>query len=281
MRLIIFIMGLLGVLFTGTSMAYAQRALPEDAMPENVITSFHRRAVDSSLTPWRSVGRVNIGGIVHCSGGLVAENIVLTAAHCLYDQRLKQMVSAGMIHFLAGYAHGEYLAHSRASSYIYGEKFNGALGADRRNLPYDWALVVLREPIGREHGSLSLHKSFIPDEAGHVGLLNSPVVTTAGYPKDRAHILSLEENCSIHKAMGGGIVLLTSCIALHGDSGGPILQKIGEEWMLIGIQTSAIKRGRIHASIGLSALAFRDSFYKLRAEQTELLREDEAGQADE
>lgn len=251
--------------FTATPALEAQsirKDIPEHMLPKNSVTSFHRRVVESSEHPWRAIGRVNIGGRAHCSGTLVAADIVLTAAHCLYSRREQKMVVPTIVHFLAGYAKGEYQAHSRVSAYTVGQGFDGSAGPSRSNLPHDWALLTLEEPLGTELGFLSAPESWF--ETARAGTLSAPrnvkidaAITTAGYPGDRAHVLSLEEDCQISATAGKGLILFTSCIALKGDSGGPILQENGDGWSVIGVQTSATKVGEKLAGVGLSALAYQ------------------------
>lgn len=250
-----------------------RKDLPPNLQPKNIVTSFHRRAANSDLAPWRSVGRVNVGGTAHCSGTLVAPNIVLTAAHCLYSPARADMVVPGILHFLAGYSKGEYKGHSKVKSYIYGEAFDGAAGAVTSNLQHDWALLTLEEPLGAELGYLRIPRRWTAaDEASvsdeHTPLARpidgsrklelDPRITTAGYPGDRAHILSLEEGCNINGVAAQGRVLFTTCIAIKGDSGGPILQKTkAGDWAVIGLQTASTEVANRHSSIGVSALTYQ------------------------
>ncbi|MEX0299242.1 MAG: serine protease [Kordiimonas sp.] len=256
---------------------YTVREVPENQLPEDVITSFHRKAMDSNVYPWRTVGRVNVGGTTHCTGSLIAENIVLTAAHCLYSKSLKTMVPATMVQFLAGYAHGEYAAHSRVIAYETGDGFNGQAGANTSNMPHDWALLILADPIGAKLGHIELHGAFAGASSGNPrsqrAVLSTSKIAAAGYPQDRAHILSIEQNCKIVNAFNGGAVLVTSCISLQGDSGGPILQETDDGWVLVGLQTAAAQRGRVRSSVGVSALAFIRTFSSLQEARSPTISE--------
>ncbi len=188
---------------TATQAQSIRKDLPPELRPKNNVTSFHRRAVENTEHPWQAIGRVNIGGTVHCSGTLVAANIVLTAAHCLYSRRLKKMVVPSSVNFLAGYSKGEFRGHSKVQAYIVGAGFDGSKWNDRSNALHDWALLTLNKPLGGNLGFLSLPPEWFENTTNQTrktatpGVAIDEKVTTAGYPRDRKHVLSLEENCKI------------------------------------------------------------------------------------
>ena len=183
--------------------------------------------MNSSIAPWQSIGRVNIGGRAHCSGTLVANDIVLTAAHCMFSRATGQMVVPGIVHFVAGYSKGDHQGHSKVKSYIVGEGYKGSDGPTRENISHDWALLTLEEPLGANLGFLTAPTGWFQPEVDAVPTATprmveiSSNVITAGYPGDRRHVLSLEENCNIISTANNGRILLTDCVAIGGGQWRP------------------------------------------------------------
>lgn len=68
--------------------------------------SDYRQVLDSTEYPWRALGRVDRGGEGYCTGTLIGEKLVMTAAHCVWSARQQDWHPAATLHFVAGYRRG-------------------------------------------------------------------------------------------------------------------------------------------------------------------------------
>ena len=209
-----------------------------------------RSLVDVESVPWRGVVRVQTEVGTRCSGALIAERTVLTAAHCLYGRNTGRLLRPGSVHILLGYDRGAYTAHTRAVSFATGRNY--ALGFDMQPLPQaspdgDWAVIALDAPLGTADRVLPLLRWMPP--AG------TPVVL-GGYEQDRAQAMVADLACTVTglvREPAGGVMLRHSCGATRGASGAPLLVRtLGGQWGIIGVASRAF----IEAKPGVAPRAF-------------------------
>ena len=170
-----------------------------------------REALKADQSPWRAIGRVNFASRSqksHCTGVLVSESQVLTAAHCLYNTSRQRWLPPESIRFAAGYQRGEAVAVSGVKAYrLHPEQ--GIEGRFDNKADLDWAVLELSEPIGQQVGYVPL----ADDDAADAFV--------AGYPGIRPHVLSRTQTCQPRRHSSG--VLLAACPVMMGDSGAPLM----------------------------------------------------------
>ena len=160
---------------------------------------------------WEGVGRLNMGTRSFCTGALVAENLVLTAGHCLYDRDTGARIPTDEIEFLAGWRSGRASAYRGVRRVIIHPDYAFS-GQDVENrVRFDLALLELDQPI---------RSSSIRPFAVHTQPAKGAEVGVVSYAFDRADSPSLQESCKILARQAGALIM--SCEVDYGSSGAPV-----------------------------------------------------------
>lgn len=188
---------------------------------------------------WEAVGRLDIGGKRFCTGAMIAPNLVLTAAHCLFDKDSGERISNEKIEFLAGWRNG------RASAYRWVRRavvhpdyeYSSNVAADRvRN---DVALLELHHPI-RNTQVIPFETDQRPGKGDKIGVVS--------YARDRSEAPSLQELCRVKARQSG--VLIMSCDVDLGSSGAPVFSFEGGTPRIVSVVSAMAEVGGERVSLG-------------------------------
>ncbi|GKY88224.1 trypsin-like serine peptidase [Sinisalibacter aestuarii] len=196
---------------------------------------------------WEGVGRLNIGGRSFCTGALISESLVLTAAHCLYDRDTGKPYDASEIEFLAGWIDGRAAAYRGARRAVSHPSYS----EDGQDRSMDVALVELDRPV-RNSGITPFATGNLPALTRDVGVVS--------YAHDRAEHPSIQNRCLVLGRAGGTLVL--DCNVDFGASGAPIFDMSGDTPRIVSVVSAKAMSGGAQVSLGTS---LEDPLADLRA----------------
>lgn len=197
--------------------AMAAPALAEDSALRGLMTG-------DDAAGWEAVGRIDIDGKGFCTGALIEPDLVLTAAHCLFDKTTGERIGAERIAFLAGFRNGRALAYRDVRVALPHPDFVLRIPADPDEVRNDLALLQLYRPIRIP--------SITPFELSQSRLPGSEVGVVS-YGEGREEIPSLQETCEVLGHQDG--VLIMSCEAGFGSSGAPVFRNENGVYRLVSV----------------------------------------------
>lgn len=187
--------------------------------------SAEARALSSEAQQQRlaAIGRLNIGGQGHCTATLIAPDLALTAAHCLINRRTGVAWRAERLTFLPGWRMGEAAAVLRGRS--------AALAAGYFDAPTpsrDLALIRVDEGAEGAPAPIPVANAVSP----------GTTVSAFSYGRDRGEALSVQSGCAVVARQGR--LLRTTCDALPGISGAPLIREGVDGPELVGVIVAAL-----------------------------------------
>ncbi|NKX43219.1 trypsin-like serine peptidase [Roseicyclus persicicus] len=197
-----------------TLLAHAVPLAGQETLPDPVPEPALRALLTAdAASPWEAVGRLD-SGVSFCTATLIAPDLVLTAAHCLFDAEGRRLPDSALT-FSAS------LRLGRAEA---------VRGVARAHLPEGYE----HPPLGRAEFSavaqdvalleldLAIPAAQVAPMPASRSAAGAGPVTLVSYGAERAAFPSIEEECRVLSRAEA--VQILSCRAVEGSSGAPVMR---------------------------------------------------------
>lgn len=172
---------------------------------------------------WEAVGRLDIQGKGFCTAALIRDRLILTAAHCLYDND-GSLITPNRFSFHAGLRDGRAQATRAVNRAVAHPEYQHTGQANADVVSIDIAVLELDRPIRntRMRPYAIARRPITGDEVGVVS-----------YGRGREDAASLQQVCDVLGRQTGVIVM--TCDVEYGSSGSPVFMMNGGETQIASV----------------------------------------------
>ncbi|MBD3664875.1 trypsin-like serine protease [Sulfitobacter sp. TSTF-M16] len=187
-------------------------------------TTLRSLSTQNEARAFAAVGRLDSANGGYCTGTLISPDVVLTAAHCVFDAETAEMVKPGAMRFRAGLTRGKVAAERTVVQVIPHERFDPSAGFNGDNVIYDVALVRLEKPIPVQD---------VAPFVVHRGPIGDGPVSVVSYGKGRDDMLTRQNRCKVlqrHKRL-----IAMDCDVTYGSSGAPVFTHLNGRGRILSV----------------------------------------------
>jgi protease YdgD len=191
------------------------------------------------LFGWEAVGRLEFGNRGYCTGVLIATDLVLTAAHCVYDKQARAKRPEELT-FRAGLRDGQEIATRGIKQIVAHENYDPRSTTMALSTRLDVALLKLSHPI-----PAALADPF----KLHSGASEAAQVSVVSYGQGRDDALSWQRECSLQSQLSG--IYIFDCNVTFGSSGAPVFLREDGHARIFSVVSAMSRRNGKVVSLGM------------------------------
>lgn len=187
--------------------------------------------MDTTVFPWVTVGQVSFDSGGACTATLIADDVLITAAHCIADNGRFDMRGT----FTTGYGRPGGAVSARVIDYFADPQWNEQRFSSTDDLDgTDWALLRIDTPLGAELGHVGVRG--LVDTAGSRSAIRMDLYQ-AGYSWDTGTHLSGNIGCHMVQIYDDN-TMAHDCDTTRGDSGSPFMVREGDEYFVVATDSN-------------------------------------------
>ncbi len=199
----------------------------------------------SGATQFNAVGRLNFSS-GFCTASLISDKLVLTAAHCVFDDTTGDLKSPESLMFDAGFRNGQSIISRSVNVIVPHPNYEPTENASVEMVANDIALIELAFPIR----DIRVRPFSVTP-----GIEKGDIIHIVSYAEGRTEVPSLENNCTVLFPINKTAAL--SCAGASGASGAPIFRIEGKQISVVSVISGG---GEIDDEVYTIAPTMTDAF---------------------